>query len=452
MAGGTWLSQNKVRPGAYINFKAVQKGSMTVGDRGIVAIPLTLNWGEEGKLIEVLSSDLLDGTSRKLVGFTAFDAESKLLAGALNYAYKALVYKMNTGGAKAKATVGGSRLVCTAKCNGTLGNRIIVAVEQGDSVYTVITYVDGETVDTQKVAAFSELEGNDYVDFSLSEAAEGDTTPELAPTAGTALSGGEDGVAVDSMAYPLYLKALQSAHFQTMCCFSSEAAVKGSVQTFVRQMRDDEGRYVQGVVADYAAADYEGIVNVKNGVVIDGVEFTKEDAVAVAAGMTAGANFNESNTARAVSGATSIVGELTDAEIRAALQSGYFVFTAGASGKIKVEQDINSLHTYTKDRNYNFSKNRVIRTLDEIGTTTVQTWEDTYMGKVDNNDTGRGLFKADLVAYGNELQRLSGIQEFNGSDDIEIRQGNDLDSVLVNWAVKPVDSMEKVYFTINVAS
>ena len=92
MAGGVWLSQNKTRPGAYINFKAVPKSSMTVGDRGIVAMGLPLSWGEEGKMIEVLSSDLLDGTSQKLIGFTVFDSESKLLAGALNYAYKALVY------------------------------------------------------------------------------------------------------------------------------------------------------------------------------------------------------------------------------------------------------------------------------------------------------------------------------------------------------------------------
>ena len=72
------------------------------------------------------------------------------------------------------------------------------------------------------------------------------------------------------------------------------------------------------------------------------------------------------------------------------------------------------------------------------------------MGKVDNNRTGRGLFKSDLVAYGNELQRLSGIQEFNGSDDITIEQGNDLDSVIVEWYVKPVDSMEKLYMNVMV--
>lgn len=448
MAGGIFLSQNKVRPGAYINFKAVPKPSMTVGDRGIVAIPLELSWGEEGKLIEVLSSDLLDGSSKKAVGFTAFDSESKLLAAALSYCYKALVYKMNTGGAKAKAAI--AKLVCTARYNGTLGNKIIVAIEENDGVYTVITYVDGETVDTQKVTAISELTDNDYILFTKDDEATSDT--ELIPTAGTALAGGENGVAVESMAYPLYLKALQSAKFQTMCCFSSEATVKKSVLTFVKGMRDDEGRYVQGVMADYAGADYEGIIHVANGVTVDGVDFSKEDSVAIAAGMTAGANFNESNTAKVVTGATGIVGAMTDTEIKEALANGKFLFSESTSGNIKVEQDINSLHTYTQDRNYNFSKNRVIRTLDEIGTTTKQTWEDTYMGKVDNNDTGRGLFKADLVAYGNELQRLAGIQEFNGSDDIEVSQGNDLDSVLCTWAVKPVDSMEKLYMTVNVNS
>ena len=72
------------------------------------------------------------------------------------------------------------------------------------------------------------------------------------------------------------------------------------------------------------------------------------------------------------------------------------------------------------------------------------------MGKVDNNGTGRGIFKSDLVAYGKEMQRINAIQEFAGADDVTVAQGNDLDSVVVEWAVKPVDSMEKLYMTVNV--
>lgn len=444
MSGGVWLSQNKMRPGAYINFKAVQKSSMTVGDRGIIAIPLTLNWGAEGKLIEVLSTDLLDGSSKKLVGFTAFDSESKLLAGALSYAYKALVYRKNVGGAKATATIGS--IVATAKYAGTLGNKIVIAVSQDSDLWTVITYLEGSSVDKQVISSADELVSNDYIDFSV------DTESTLEESAGTALIGGTNGNAVESTYYPAFMNLLAMSRWQVMVCSSSDPTIKSSIQTFINRMRNDEGRYVQGVVADYDGADSEGIINSISGAVINGETWTKEEFTAIVAGMTAGVNFNESNTAKKVVGATSIVGELTDTEIKTALSNGKFLLSTSTDGEIKVEQDINSLHTFTKDKDYNFSKNRVLRTLDEIGTSTKITWEKSYMGKVDNNPTGRGLFKSDLIKYGNELQRLAGIQEFAGADDISVAQGNDLDAVVVDWYVKPVDSMEKLYMTVNVNS
>ena len=39
-SGGTWIAQNKVRPGAYINFVSVPKAVGTLGERGTVAIGL----------------------------------------------------------------------------------------------------------------------------------------------------------------------------------------------------------------------------------------------------------------------------------------------------------------------------------------------------------------------------------------------------------------------------
>lgn len=456
MAGGTWLSQNKVRPGAYINFEGVPKSGMTVGDRGIVALGLPLKWGEEGKFIEVLSMDLLDGTSKKLVGFTAFDeldASGKLLVAALSYCYKALVYRMNSGGEKASLTTGG--LQVTARCTGTMGNKINIMVSEVDGkeddegnpekFYEVTTFFDGEQVDRQKVHEIGELADNPYVEFSKT----GDG--EFEEDAGSPLVGGTDGEQDDSKVYPKMLNQLELARFQTFACFSSEVSVKQRICDFIQQMRDDEGRYVQAVVADHDAADHEGIVNNVCGAVINGEEFSKEEFVAIVAGMCAGANFNQSNTARVVTGATRIIGELNDTEIKEGLGKGKFILSMSTGGNVIVEKDINSLHTFTKKRGYAFSKNRVIRTLDEIGTTTKQTWEDTYTGKVDNNETGRGLFKADLVAYGNELQRLSGIQEFDGTRDISISQGDDLDSVVAEWAVKPVDSMEILYLTCKVS-
>jgi len=458
MAGGTWTSQNKVRPGAYINFKAVPKGSMTVGDRGVVAMALPLNWGKNGQLIEVLSSDLLNGESKKLVGFTAFDADSKILASALKYCYKALVYRADAGGTKATATIG--KLTCTAKYAGTLGNSINITISKDASnIYTVITYLNGSVVDSQKVAAISELENTDWIDFTEEESG------SFIETAGTPLTGGANGTVSDSTIYGTestsFLSLLEMARWQTLAVFfydtytvssnPSLATMKGNLVAFINRMRNDEGRYVQGVVPSYDAANSEGVINNVCGAVINGITFTVEEFVAVVAGMTAGADINESNTAKVIEGATSIVGEMTDAQIKAALSAGKFVLSTSTSGNIKVEQDINSLHNYSSDQNYSFSKNRVIRVLDEIGTTVKETWEDSYMGKIDNNEAGRGLFKTDIIVYFNELMRIGAIQNFE-TDDIVVRQGVELDAVVVDLYVQPVDSMEKLYMTVNVSS
>ena len=278
MAGGIWLSQNKTRPGAYINFTAVPKSSMTTGDRGIVALALPLKWGASGKLIEVLSTEMLTGDSKKKVGLTATDTEAKLLAGALSYCYKALVYNTNQGGMKASATIGG--IVATAKYAGTLGNKLNVAISNDSGVYEVLTYLDGETVDTQRISEISELEDNDYIVFSQATEQTTDqdtgtqtTTPitAIVETAGTALEGGTDGVTVEETAYTNFLKLLAKAHWQTMVCFSENAIIKKTVVDFVKRQRDDEGNYVQGVVADYDGADHEGIINSISGAVIDDV-------------------------------------------------------------------------------------------------------------------------------------------------------------------------------------
>lgn len=445
MAGGVWTSQNKVRPGAYINFKAVPKGSMTVGDRGVVAMGLPLSWGKSGELIEVFSSDLLNGESKKSVGFTAFDSESKLLASALKYCYKALVFRMDAGGTKATATIG--KLTCTAKYAGTLGNSLNITISKNTTtlIYTVITYLDGVVVDSQKVASISELVNSDWIDFT--EEDEG----SFIETAGTPLEGGANGTVSDATAYPAMLNLLEMAKWQTLALFSDSATYKASVVAFIERLRNEEGRYVQAVVGNYAAADSEGIINNVCGAVINSVTFSVYDMCAIVAGMTAGANINESNTAKVIEGATSIVGALTDAQIKTALSNGQFVLSASTSGNIKVEQDINSLHNYSQEQSYAFSKNRVIRVLDEIGTTVKETWEDSYMGKVDNNEAGRGLFKSDIIIYLTELTRIGAIQEFE-TDDIVVSQGVELDAVVVTLAVKPVDSMEKLYMTVNVSS
>ena len=77
-------------------------------------------------------------------------------------------------------------------------------------------------------------------------------------------------------------------------------------------------------------------------------------------------------------------------------------------------------------------------------------WETTFLGLVSNNTDGRDLFKASLVNYLKELQDRGAIQDFNGADDVSVEQGQSIDSVVAAITVKPVDSMEYLYLTINV--
>ena len=447
MAGGTWQAQDKVRPGAYINFQAVERKPGMIGNRGIGAICMPLSWGEQGSLIEVLSTDLAD-SSKKLIGLTSADAGCKLLDGMLSYCYKALVYRGDTGGSKATVTIGDQEtgtLTATARYNGLLGNHIIVAVLEGVSagLFDVSTYVDGVLEDSQVVAEISELHANDWVEFS--------GTGDLSLSAGAQLAGGLNGTYTESVAYEAMEALLRTAEWQTLAVPSDTAAIKTSAKNFIKSMRDDEGRYVQCVVADDDTCDYEGFINNVCGCVIDGVTFTPAEFTAIVAGMTAGADVNESNTAREIKGAQSIVNELSDRNIVKGIKKGQFIISTSRSGAIRVEKDINSLHTFTEKKTYPFCKNRVIRTLDQIGTDTVMTWEDSYLGKVDNNATGRAAFKADLIAYGNEANRRNMILDFEGTD-ITVTQGSDIESVRCDWYIRPVDSMEKLYMTVFVSA
>lgn len=443
MAGGTFISQNKIRPGAYLNFKSVEIPISKIGSRGIVTFAMNLNWGAEGELIDIYSSELISGDSLAKVGLTAMDSDAKLLNLALSNAYLAKIYRVNKGGVKATTTLDG--LTVTAKYAGTFGNKIAILIKSvGDSIFEVSTYADGFLVDTQKAAKIGDLKNNDYVVFS------GTASTALTAASSTLLENGTNGTVSNvSTNYTEYFKLLKTAQWQTLAIVQDATTVASTAATFIKQMREDEGKYVQLVLANSDSADYEGIINNVSSVKMDDVTITADEFNAYVAGITAGASVIESNTGKVVEGATSIVNPLTNDEIIAGLQAGKFILSLNQDGKVKVEKDINSLHTFTTEKTYTFSKNRVIRTLDEIGTSICSIWENTYLGKVSNNDAGRMLFKSSIINYLTELQNIGAIQEFD-ADAVEVIKGADIDSVIATISIKPVDSMEILYMTVNI--
>ncbi|MFS1514558.1 phage tail sheath family protein [Chengkuizengella sp. SCS-71B] len=436
MAGGTFTTQNKTRPGVYINF--VDGGSTlgSAGNRGVVTVALSLSWGESQKILPIYAGE---NVFDKL-GYDITDEKLLLVKEALKRAQTLLLYRLNEG---TKATVTVGSLTATAKYGGERGNDLTLVIQTNidDSAkFDVMTLLDGGEVDTQTVANIEELQNNVWVDFIGSGA--------LTITAGATLTGGEDG-SVTNGNYSDYLNAVEVQDFNTIALASKDATLKSVFAAFIRRLRD-EGRKTQLVVENYPIADHEGVISVKNGVILaEGTVLDSSESTVWVAAATAGAQINQSLTYEAYDDAIDVDTRYTNAQIEEALKSGEFVFVPSQSRAV-VEQDINTFTSYTPEKGKKFSKNRVIRVLDGIANDFKRIFELYYIGKVDNNDDGRGLFKKECIKYLDSLQNINAIQNFNAQQDIEVEQGSDGDSVYVDASVQPVDSIEKIYMKVKV--
>lgn len=437
MGGGTFLVQNKILPGAYINFVAKSSGIST-GDRGIAALPLALDWGEEGKMISISAADF-NRLAPSVLGYDATAPELLLVRECLKRAKTLLVYRVNSGGSKAEGTIGG--LTVTAKYSGIRGNAIRVALESNadeENKLDVITYLDTIEVDRQTIAPSAEPEENDYVTFTKGSGAQA--------AAATALTGGTSGTS-NGASYTAFLNALEIEEFNVVGYPGSDTEVKALITAFVKRLRDDEGKKVTCVLSNYANADYEGVVSVKNGVVLEtGETLTPEQAVAWVTGASAAAQINDSLTNTAYEGAVDVTPKYTKSGYEDAIRSGEFCFYAD-QGKARVLTDINTLLTFGGGKSEDWTSNRVIRVMDAWANDVARIFNERYIGLQTNNDIGRQLFKADLVTLAAQYQSIEAISNFD-SKDITIAQGSGKRDVAVSCALQPNDSMEKLYMVV----
>jgi len=249
------------------------------------------------------------------------------------------------------------------------------------------------------------------------------------------------------------LAALKIVNFNTLTYpydATTDATPKGSIKTWLQSMRDTEGSKIQAVLANHTS-DYEGIINVAQGVVLsDGTALTAAQTCAWVAGITAGASISTSNTGRIYEGAIDVNTRKTKTELEAAITAGQFVFKVDSAQNVSVVYDINSLTTVSEIKSSLFMKNRIMRTLDGINNDITQIFESQYIGKVNNNADGRSLLRASLVDYFKVLQQQSAIQNFD-PEDVSVTVGKDSDAVVIDCYVQPVDSVEKIYITVNLS-
>lgn len=445
MAGGTWTSQNKVRPGVYIRFKSTAGLGLTVGERGTVTICEPLSWGPVAQVMEIEAG--MDVTP-----YTGYDITNpknlflrEIFKGSNRTAAprKVLLYRP-TASSSAKATVTIGTLVVTAKYPGARGNDISIVVTEltePEDTFTVSTVVDGEIVDQQTGKQAGDLASNDWVDFS--------GTGVLTADSGKSLASGADGT-VQSAAWSAYLQTIEPYKFDVMIYDGSDTTVQSAMISFVKRIAEDAGQYSQLVAAGLTDPDSRFVINVNSGATLsDGTVLTAQQCTWWVGGVQAGALYNQSLTYAQYPGAVSASPLMTNSQYESALQAGKLVFFA-EDGQVKVEQDINSLVTYTADIGRVFRKNRVMRLCNTIANDVYAQFSANFIGVVNNNDVGRSQFKAAIVGYLLDIQGNQGIQNFS-ADDVEVLAGGDIDAILVNIAIQAVDSVEKIYLTIEVS-
>lgn len=440
LGGGSWLTQNKVLPGSYINFASLAKASAALSDRGIAAAPFVLSWGPEGTVFEVTAADF-QKNSKSIFGY-GYDAPEMLaLREIFCNATKVYCYRLGTS---TKA----SNTFATAKYGGKRGNALTIKIAadvDNAGYYIVSTLLDGIAVDEQRAKTAADLVANDFVTFK--------TGATLGNTAGEPLENGADCASITGEHYQAFLDAVESYSFNTLCCpvkplDSDSGASASTVALFVQfteRMRDEVGAKFQ-LCAIQPTADTEGVIGVWN--TAKTAAGADTDALVYwVAGAQAAVAVNKSLTNSKYNGELTINTDYTQAELEAAIKAGKFMFH-NVNGDTRVLEDINTLVTLTAEKGEIFQSNQTVRVCDQIANDVAVLFNTRYVGIVPNDASGRATLWNDIVKLVQQLETLRAVEDFD-PDTVSVNIGDRKGSVLLTVdGLNIVNAMSQLYMSV----
>lgn len=180
----------------------------------------------------------------------------------------------------------------------------------------------------------------------------------------------------------------------------------------------------------------DAVVNLITGVTIASTNYSSGQYAAFIAGLIAGTPINRSITYTQVA-VDDVTKRLRNSEIVTALNAGSLVLVHDGE-KVKVEQGLTTAK----------KKIRSVRARQAIATDIEKTARDNFIGKLDNNEAGRDSLFSAIKSY------LETLEDSNvltapavGQDEQNASVG---DQVFVAVSYAEVDSMERIFLTINV--
>ena len=435
LGGGTFIAQNKILPGAYMNFVAAARANAQLSDRGIATVPIKGDWGALGEVIEIATGDL-QKNSMALFGYDFTAPELRPLRELFRNIRVGYLYRLGTGGVQAANAYG------KAKYPGLRGNAItIVVTDNVDNIgfKDVTVLLAGNVVSFQSVNAPANLIDDDYVIYEKSGT--------LALTAGTPMTGGENPAIVNGN-YQAYLDKLESFSFNAIGCPSSDSAVKLLFTEFTKRLRDEQGVKFQCVTYNPDSnSDFEGTYDVLNKVLDPDADAFS--LVPWVTGVAAGTAVNKSALNKIYDGEYTVDVNYTQTQLKKAIKGGKFGFHR-VGDTVRVLSDINSLVTLTVEKNELFQENQTIRVIDQIANDIAIVFNTRYLGVVPNDEAGRISLWSDIVKDHEQLQEIRAIEDFK-DEDVTVAQGNSKRSVVVSDFITVVNAMAQLYMVVTVA-
>ncbi|MDD3251921.1 MAG: phage tail sheath family protein [Lachnospiraceae bacterium] len=427
LGGGVFTKQNKVLPGAYINFvSAAARGDKTV--KGVVCVPMESGWGPERKVMKV-DKDSFEDNCLRLLGYPVSAPEMQAFREMFLNANEVYVFRINSEGVKA------SNDLAEARYAGTRGNAVRLVVQKNvedDTKFDVRTLVGTDLVDAQTATAMSELADNDFVSFKREAA--------LTETAGMPLTGGTDG-AVSGEAYQEFLNAIEQKPFNVLVCPTKDESTVNLFAAFTKRMREELGVRFQTIAYRASRVDYEGVISVENS-----ASENEAGLVYWVAGASAACAVNKSNTNKVYDGEYTVNVAYTQMQLSDGIKEGKFLLHQ-VGDEVRVLRDINSLVSFTEDKNSDFSDNQTIRVLDFIGNGIASLFAERFMGQVPNDASGRISLWNEIVTFYKSLAAQRAIEAVEPKA-ITVEGGGTKRSVLVNAPVQPTNCMDQLYMTV----
>ncbi len=473
MASGLWSETDRpIRPGFYNRFKAAALARIQMGKRGIVAMPVKANWGPVKEIVRITSEkDLIDNFGNDM-NYTAYRLGRLALLGQPK---ELLLYRLADGTEKVgtlnlKAKVEGvdtDVITLETKYPTSRAFKVTVSPNVVDESLVNITLYEGTRplyefkklsgTPNEIAAAINDDESNSWI-IAKSLITDGNDTVTLTSIVGQDLTGGAAGTqGVTTEDYIAALTAFEGRKINGISLDGvTDQAIHTSLRGWVERVRRS-GKKVRAYIGGPAeetitetnnrskSINYEGIINVGVGGVLDGIEYTPAETACYIMGLGEGQDMKECLTNQ-VTVFQDVTKHLTHEEIEETLLSGTLILRYD-DGSVVIEDDVNTLKRYGQDQNEIWGYLRAIKFMDMVDEDTSLTGNRQYVGNVLNGRTGQLAVLSALKQYFEILQTGELIEDFTVEIDEDLQKNAANDEFFWRWDAKYINVMKKIFGT-----